>query len=67
MVDGILASCHSSTHPDLAHTGMTPIRWFPETIRWIFGKDDGFQGYVKIAERSGRWILTHELTYHGFN
>ena len=48
LVDGILASCYPSSNHDLAHFGIAPIRWFPEIIEWIFGEDDGFQGYVKI-------------------
>ena len=66
MVDRILASCYPSTHHDLAHTGMSPIRWFPDMIKRIFGTEHGFQGYVKIAEGIGKWMQTHELTY-GFN
>ena len=50
IVDGILASCYTSAHHDLAHIGMALVRWFPEKMEWIFGDDNGIQGYVRIAE-----------------
>ena len=53
MVDGVLASCYPSVNHDLSHIGMTPIRWFPEIIDWIFCDDNGWQNYVKLAEEVG--------------
>ena len=53
MVDGVLASCYPSVDHDLSHIGMTPIHWFPEIIEWIFGDDNGWQNYVKLAEDVG--------------
>ena len=41
---------------DLTQLGTTPIRWFPEIIERIFGDDNGWQSYVKIAEEFGRII-----------
>ena len=53
IVDGVLASCYPSVDHDLSHIGMTPICWFPEIIEWIFGDDNGWQNYVKLAEDVG--------------
>ena len=61
VVDGILASCHSSTHHDLAHTGMAPIRWFPEIFKWIFGDENGCQAYVNILSDVNSWFTPNGL------
>ena len=53
MVGGVLASCYPSVDHDLSHIGMTPIRWFPEIVEWIFGDDNGWQNYLKLAEAVG--------------
>ena len=50
MVDDVLSSCYPSVHHDLAHIGMTPIRWFPEILEWIFGDENGILSWVKMAE-----------------
>ena len=49
MVDGVLASCYPSADHDMAHLGMTPIRWFPEMIEGIFGVEDGFSVFAKVT------------------
>ena len=56
MVDGVLASCYPSTYHDLAHMSMAPIHWFPELIMWIMSEENGFSGFVKIAEDLGNWV-----------
>ena len=53
MVDGVLASCYPSVDHDLSQIGMTPIHWFPEIIEWIFGDENLWQNYVKLAEDVG--------------
>ena len=58
MVDGVLASCYPSTDHDLAHFVMTPIRWFPNIMEYIFGVENEFQSYVQIAEHLGKWVLS---------
>ena len=63
MVDGVLASCYASTDHDLAHFGMTPIRWFPNIIECIFGVENEFQSYVKFAEDLGKWVLPSTEEY----
>ena len=50
IVDGILASCYSFEHHDLAHIGMIPMRWFPGVMDWIFGEENGFLGYGQVLE-----------------
>ena len=63
VVDGVLASCYPSAQHDLAHIGMAPIRWFPKIFEWIFGDEHGIQGYVKMAEDLGQWILPKEPVF----
>ena len=60
VVDGILASCYPFYDHDLAHIGMTPIRWIPQIMEWIFGKEKGMSVYVAVAEDVGKWILSHK-------
>ena len=43
---------------------MAPMRWFPEIIEWIFGEDKGVQGYVRIAEDLGGWLLSYQQQYY---
>ena len=57
MVDGMLASCYSSTDHDLAHFGTTPIQWSSEILKAIFGEENGTQIYVIIAAQYGRLTL----------
>ena len=63
MVDGVLASCYASADHDLAHIVMTPIRWFPDVIGWIFGQKNGHLGYVDFLEEFGRSLLPIEQTF----
>ena len=57
IVDGVLASCYPSVDHDLAHLAMAPISWFPENTEWIFGVENAFQVYVRIAEEFGNRFL----------
>ena len=58
MVDGVLASCYVHAHGhDLAHMAMTPVKWFPEMLKWIFGEDIEMPVYVDIAADVGYWIF----------
>ena len=63
MVDGILASCYPSTDHDLAHFGMTPLRWFPELTEWIFGNDNGFQAYAKITAYLQQYLVSNGFVF----
>ena len=63
LVDDVLTSCYASTHHDLAHIGMTPIRQFPSIMEWIFGKDDGSLIYVKLLEEFGKFVAPFGITY----
>ena len=59
VVDGVLASCYAYDH-DVAHIGMTPLRWFPEILDWIFGENNGTPGYVKLTEDLGRLVSKYD-------
>ena len=63
VVEGVLASCYVFPDHDLAHTGTILIRWFPEVMEWLLGVEDGSLGYVKVAEKVGTWMLSHDLFY----
>ena len=58
VADGVLASCYPSVDHDMSHLSMTPIRWFPDIIQWIFGEEDGFLTFVRISEELGKLILS---------
>ena len=62
MVDGVLASCYSSTHHDSANLAMTPIKWFPEMIQQIIGENSGVKIFVNIADEFGKWMPPHGNT-----
>ena len=59
IVDGVLASCYPSTHHDLAHLGMAPIRWFPQLIMLIFGEDNGSLAFVTLAESLSKIVFPY--------
>ena len=61
IVNRVLASCYPSSNHDLAHIGMTLIRWFPELIQWIFGHGDGISIYVRSNEELGKWMALDQL------
>ena len=61
IVSGVLASCYASTHHDIAHYGMMPIRWFPTISNWIFGDEREYAVYVQITEELGKWMHPFNL------
>ena len=62
VVDGVLSSCYASfPEHDMAHFAMSPTRWFPEVMDWIFGEDNESPNYVKIFEHLGRSVLPNIL------
>ena len=63
VVDGILASCYASFDHDLAHFAMTPMKWFPELMEWMFGENNGIQGYVSFVKILGRYLMPNEYLY----
>ena len=63
VIDEILASCYAFPDHNLAHLGMTPMRWYPEVIKSIFGVENGSPGYVKVAEVFGDWLLPFDFLY----
>ena len=64
MVDDILASCYPSADHNMAHIGMTPMRWFPWLTMQIYGEGNGFLGYVEIADHVGR-LVPYQQQYKG--
>ena len=48
-MDGVVASCYAYFSHDLDHITMTPMRWFPETMRLVFGDGDGFPMFIQLA------------------
>ena len=66
LVDGVLASCYASADHGVAHFGMIPIRWFPKMIGWIFGEENEFSAFVKIADDLGGW-MPYGLLYERSN
>ena len=60
VVDGVLASCYASIDHDMAHMGMTYMRWIPEIINCIFGNDPDLPSYLKIAQELNKWIMPFE-------
>ena len=63
VVDGVWASCYPSIDHELAHIGMTPIRWFPELIQWIFGDDKGLSAFARSAEELGSWMMPDDYIW----
>ena len=60
IVNGVLASCYASVNHDLADLGMAPIHWYPKIVQWVFGKDGGLSGFVKITKELSKLILPSE-------
>ena len=56
IVNGGLASCYATVDHDLAHVGVTPIRWYPRMMDLIFGEGGGFSIYVITAEDMAKWM-----------
>ena len=60
IVNEVLASCYpSSVDYHLTHWSTTPIRWFPEIIQMIFGKEEGISTFIKISKELGIWMLPY--------
>ena len=64
MVDGVLASCYASCNHDLAHLGMTPIGWFPYITELIFGYENGYITYAKVAGDMGNLLLPYQFLFN---
>ena len=60
LVDGVLASCYSSIDHDLAHIGMTPMRWITEITDVISSKEKGISVYMGVLEALGMWVFSSE-------
>ena len=64
IVEGVLVSCYASfPDHDMAHFAMSPIRWFPEVMDWMFGKEKESPVYVGILKTlANGFSLTSECT-----
>ena len=60
VVDGIVASCYASCDHDLADWAMSPLKWFPEMLKWIFDESGGIVS-VEIAKDLGNSMLPSGL------
>ena len=56
VVDGIVASCYASYDHDLANWAVSPLKWFPEMLEWIFDEADEMV-FVDIAKHLGKAML----------
>ena len=63
VVDGVVASCYASVNHDLAHVGMAPLRWFPETMKLIFNEDAGFSAFMRITKEVCMLMTQFEKIY----
>ena len=63
VIDDVLASCYPSAHHDLAHIGMTPMRWFPKIFKWIRGDENGILGFVLMVEELEMWVTPTEPVF----
>ena len=63
IVDGVLASCYATVDHDFGHIAMGPLRWFPGTMGWIFGEDDGLSVYARIGENLKNTFLSDISSY----
>ena len=41
---------------------MTPMKWYPEILEWIFGVKNGSPGYVDLAKKLGKSVLPAGFT-----
>ena len=58
IVEGVLSSCYASfPDHDMAHFAMSPIRWFPQIMNWIFGEENESPVYVWVIEDFSKWIF----------
>ena len=49
--------------PQHVPLSLTPMRWFPNIIEQIFGDDNEYQGYIKIAKELGNWVKLYWQKY----
>ena len=65
LVDGILASCYASSHHDLGHLALAPLRYFPKLMDLIFGQSNNYPGYVKVLEDFGKMLSPYNGYTYG--
>ena len=67
IVNGVLASCYGITDHDLAHLLISPMRFIPEVMEWIFGQEDGTQSYINVGRWVGSLVAPDSIWYDGIN
>ena len=61
IVDGILASCYAFYDHEIAHIGITPMRWFPWLIERIFGKDNKSPDFLNVIGDLAKIVLPSSI------
>ena len=64
VVNGIFASCYASFDHDLADWAMSPLKWFPEMLEWIFDEVNGMV-FIDIAKNIRKSLLPYGQLYQG--
>ena len=64
MVDGVLASCYTGFHHDLAHLTMIAMQRFSEIVEWTFGDNSGLSVFVNTAKELGMILLPAGYLWH---
>ena len=68
IVNGVLASCYGITDHDLAHILISPMRFIPGIMEWIFGQEGGAQSYMNVWRWVGGLIAPDDsIWYDGIN
>ena len=62
-MDGVLASCYASIDHNLGHIGMTPMRWFPGIMEYVFGNSEGTSAFISLAEKVGHLVLPNTVLW----
>ena len=65
LVDGILASCYASSHHDLGHLALAPIRYLLTLMDCMFGQSNDYPGYVKLIEDFEKIMSPNSMYTYG--
>ena len=61
VVEEVVASCYATFDHDLANIATIPIKWFPELMEWIFGRENGFSVFVGVTMNMGKLVSSYYL------
>ena len=67
LVDGILASCYTSSQDDLGHIFLAPMRYIPKLMDLIFGPGTDYPGYVKVVVDLGKIVIPYTMYAYELN